>query len=351
MFKLKPLRDQVIVITGASSGIGLVTARTAANAGARVVLAARSEDSLRQLETELNANGAVALAVPTDVADSGAVAALAQAALDRFGQIDTWINDAGVSIYGPIEQVPIEDARRLFETNYWGVVNGSLEAVKHLKRSGGALINIGSTLSDRAIPIQGHYSASKHAVKGFTDALRMELEADKAPISVTLIKPAGINTPYTKHAKNLMQEEPSLPPPVYDPKLVADAILHAATHKVRDLFVGSGAKAMSAMGHYAPRISDYIMEGPIISQQKKPHTQATDREGSLHTPSNRLEERGDYEGMVRKTSLYTTGAKHPLVTLAIATVAAGAAVAGLMALLAPEETTTQKLKKRVMSSW
>lgn len=351
MAKLKPLRDQVIVITGASSGIGLVTARTAAKAGAKVVLAARSEEALRELESELNANGAVALAVPTDVADQAAVSRLADAALDRFGRIDTWVNDAGVSIYGNIEQVPVEDAKRLFETNYWGVVNGSLEAVKHLKSSGGALINIGSTLSDRAIPIQGHYSASKHAVKGFTDALRMELEADKVPISVTLIKPAGINTPYTQHAKNFMVEEPNLPPPVYDPQLVANAILHAATHKVRDLFVGSAGKAISAAGHYAPRLADYFMEGPMIAQQKKPNTWARNREGALYSAGNTLKERGDYPGYVRKTSLYTASTKHPLITLTLASLAGAAVVAALSSILAEDETTAQKLRRKAAALW
>src|SRR5213076_34618 len=110
----------------------------------------------------------------------------------RFGGFDTWVNNAGVSVYGRIEQVPIEDLRKIFETNFWGVVYGSRIAMEQMKNTGGggALINIGSTLSDRAIPLQGMYSASKHAVKGFTDALRIELESESAPVSVTLIKPA-----------------------------------------------------------------------------------------------------------------------------------------------------------------
>lgn len=353
MQRLKPLSEQVMVITGASSGIGLATARAACKAGARVVLAARSEEALAKLEAELNEKGVVALAVPTDVGDPAAVQMLARRAMDRFGRIDTWVNDAGVSIYGKIEEVTQADVRRLFETNYFGVVNGSVEAAKIMKEKGGAIINLGSTVSDRAVPIQGHYSASKHAVKGFTDALRMELEADRSPVSVTLIKPAAINTPYTKHAKNYMPEEPSLPPPVYDPQIVADAILYAATHRVRDMFVGSGGKAVSAAGHWAPRLTDRIMEGPIISMQKKRGTRAEDPEGALHNPGGGLEERGNYGGHVNRISVYTASRKHPYVSMAVAGLVAIAAGVMLAETLSP--SASQKLakaaRKQLPSLW
>jgi short-subunit dehydrogenase len=178
---------------------------------------------------------------------------IAEKAIERFGGFDTWVNNAGVSVYGSLLEVPIHDMRRLFETNLWGVIHGSLIAARHLKERGGVIINIGSTLSDRAIPIQGIYSASKHAVKGFTDSLRMELEAEEAPIYVSLIKPAAIDTPYTKHARNYMDREPKNPPPVYAPDVVAKVILRCATHPQRDVFVGAGGKLISAQGYYAPR--------------------------------------------------------------------------------------------------
>jgi len=187
--KLKQLADQVMVITGASSGIGLVTARMAAERGAKLVLAARSEVALRQLTEEIERSGGQAVFVVADVGEREQVRAIAQAADAAFGGFDTWVNNAGISIYGTLEVVPIDEMRRLFETNLWGVVYGSLEAAAHLKERGGALINVGSALSDRAVPLQGIYAASKHAVKGFTDALRMELEKAGAPVSVTLIKP------------------------------------------------------------------------------------------------------------------------------------------------------------------
>ena len=175
--KHKPLRDQVIVVTGASSGIGLATARMAAKGGACVVLAARSGAALAGIVAEIEAAGGQAVWVEADVGQRAEVEVIAAKAITAFGGFDTWVNNAGVSIYGPIRETTLEDQRRLFETNYWGVVNGSLIAAEHLRErpDGGAIVNVASILSDAPIPVQGVYSASKHAVKGFTNALRMEL--------------------------------------------------------------------------------------------------------------------------------------------------------------------------------
>jgi NAD(P)-dependent dehydrogenase (short-subunit alcohol dehydrogenase family) len=219
--RLKRLEDQVIVITGASSGIGLVTARMAAKRGAAgIVLNSRNEESLRAITDEINNSGSEAIYVVGDVGRLDDVRRVGEEAVKHFGEFHTWVNNAGVSIYGAVLDQSLEDQRRLFDTNYWGVVHGSIVACDHLRRSGGALINLGSVLSDRALPMQGTYCASKHAVKGYTDALRMELEKEGLPISVTLIKPSSIDTPYIRHAKNLMNVEPMNPPPVYAPETV-----------------------------------------------------------------------------------------------------------------------------------
>src|SRR5207248_10132026 len=202
---LKPLDQQVIVITGASSGIGLTTAETAARGGAKVVLAARSGRTLDEIVARINAAGGQAMAVVADVANRPEVERIAEAAVSRFGRIDTWVNDAGVAIYGRLDEVSEQDSRRLFDTNVWGVVNGSLVALPHLKKQGGALINIGSEVSEAVAPLLGMYSASKHAVKGFTDALRIEIDQlDKAPVSITLIQPTAVGTPFDEHGKNYM---------------------------------------------------------------------------------------------------------------------------------------------------
>ncbi|HYE19412.1 MAG TPA: SDR family oxidoreductase [Tepidisphaeraceae bacterium] len=318
--RLKPLSEQVVVITGASSGIGLVTARLAAQRGAKLVLVARSEQALRHLEEELNNAGHEALAVVADVGDQDDVRRVAEAAVTRFGGFDTWINNAGISIFGRLTHVPSEDHHRLFQTNFWGLVNGSLTAVGYLKgRGGGAIINIGSALSDRAIPVQGMYSASKHAVKGFTDALRMELEEEGAPISVTLIKPSSINTPFTRHAKNYMPNQAEVPAPVYAPDVVARTIVYCCEHAERDVFVGSAGKMVSALGHHAPRATDVYMERALFEAQQKESDapEARGRHDALFAPSEDLSERGDYEGMVRETSVYTKASLHPWISAGI----------------------------------
>jgi short-subunit dehydrogenase len=305
---LKNISEQVIVITGATSGIGLTTARMAARQGARLVLAARNIDALRQLEAELVADGALVLTVKTDVGSSGDVERLGAAALDRFGRIDTWINNAGISVYGSNEEVSLADKERLFQTNFWGVVNGSLQALKRMKKSGGAIINLGSELSDRAVPLQGMYSASKHAVKGFTDSLRMEIEKDGVPVAVTLIKPAGIDTMFTSHAKSYLLNEPELPAPLYAPEVVAQAILHAAQHPERDLAVGAASKLVGATAAHAPRLLDMFMKAFMFKQQQSDIPVAPGRSDALYAPSNieLQQRRGNRPAKVRESSVYTS---------------------------------------------
>jgi short-subunit dehydrogenase len=319
--RLKPLAEQVIVITGATSGIGLATARAAVARGARVVLGSRNEEALQQLVSELNARGERrATHVAGDVANRDDMERLASHAVVAFGGIDTWVNDAGVSIYGKLAEVEPDDHRRLFETDFWGVVHGSLVAIDHLRERGGALINVGSANSDYAAPLQGAFSATKHAVKGYTDALRMEVEAEGAPVSITLVKPGAIDTPYTAHARSYLDSFPKNPPPVYAPRTVARAILHAARHPQRDVFVGFGGKAISALGYWMPRTLDRVMERSLIRMQEsgRPRHGAT----ALHRSASALEERGEYatgdHGHVARTSLYTALSLRPVLSLAIA---------------------------------
>ena len=257
---------------------------------------------------------------------------IAETALQRFGGFDTWINDTGVTVFGRIEEIAIEDHRRLFETNFWGLVYGSLAAVRQLRTRGGALVKVGSVASDRAFPLEGMYSASKHAVKGFTDALRMELEKDGAPVSVSLIKPTAIATPLPQHAGNYMADEPTPPPPVYAPELVAEAILHCAQHPVRDLFVGRAAKALATSGAMAPRLTDKLMEATMFRQQHTGQPKRGSHGGSLYRPSHDLAERGEYQRHSFESSIYTKARMHPLVTGAAA-LGAGLAAVGIWQLL------------------
>lgn len=324
--RLKKLSDQIIVITGASSGIGLATARKAAREGARLVLAARSDDSLQQLEDEIRGRGGEAIHVDADVGSEEDVRRIANTAIGHFGGFDTWVNNAGVSIYGKCLDVSIADMKRLIDTNLWGVVYGSRIACEHLRSRGGALINVGSEVSDKAVPLQGIYSTSKHAVKGWTDALRMELEQDHLPISVTLVKPAAIDTPYTEHARNYLPDQPQHAAPVYAPESVAEAILYAVTTPVRDLFVGGGGKLVSSMAQWAPRLTDKVV-GKMLSSGTHSGRSANSGD-ALYDAGGGLRERGDYPGMVR-TSIYTKASIHPVLT-GLAAIGAGLAAAALL---------------------
>jgi short-subunit dehydrogenase len=263
----KKLANQVIVITGASSGIGLATARAAAEKGARLVLAARNEEALKTIVNDITIKGGKAVYVVADVAECGDIKKISEKAIAEFGTFDTWVNDAGSSIFGLMEEVSEEDHRRLFDVNFWGIVNGSLTALEQFKRTGGTLINLGSQVSDAAIPLQGMYSASKHAVKGFTDALRLEAEKNKYPVSITLIKPAAIATPFFEHAKNYTPEAPKVPEPYYKPEEVAHAILYAATNPVRDLNVGGSGKMMNVFYEIMPRFMDSMYKKVMFKSQ------------------------------------------------------------------------------------
>ena len=329
MIDLRPIADQVIVITGASSGIGLATSRLLARAGAKLVLVSRNAGELERLADECRRNGTQAVAAPADVGSFEDLERAAAAAIATFGRIDTWINNAGVAIFGTCEQVPLADHRRLFDTNYWGVVHGSLIAARYLRRSGGKIINTGSVLSDRAVMLQGPYSASKHAVKGFTDALRMELEEAGAPISVTLMKPSAIDTPYMEHARNYLGSEGTRnPPPSYDPALVAKAIAFACEHHRRELVVGFGGWAVAALGAIAPRTTDYVMEavGRITQETSNPGQRP--RRDNLYEAREDGAERSSLPGGSRKTSLFLEAQLHPATTLAGL---GGAVVAGAIA--------------------
>lgn len=322
--KLKPLAEQTIVITGATSGIGLATARRAAMGGARVILVARDEEALRLVRDELEAQGARADYVVADVGVREQVRRVVETAVERYGGFDTWVNDAGVGVYAKLEELSDEDHERLFQTNYWGVVYGSTEALKHLRQRGGALINIGSISSDMPAPILSAYTASKHAVKGFTDSLRLELMHAGAPVSVTLIKPSGIQTPFGDHAKNYMDAASQVPPPVYAPELVADAIIYAAQHPKRSLVVGGAGKMMTLLATTMPSLADRIFAKAFFKTARDESRPPQDSRG-LHRPGSGGRVYGEQQSHIRRMSLYTTARTRPLALLGAGVVAVGIA--------------------------
>jgi len=293
--ELKPIDQQVIVITGASSGIGMVTAMSAARGGASVIVAARSQQKLNSLVQQMHEAGARAIEVKADVSDRQQVQHIADVAISHFGRIDTWVNNAGMSIYGKLEEVSEQDSRRLFDINFWGVVNGSLVALPYLRQHGGALINLGSEVSEAVVPLQGMYSATKHAVKGFTDALRVEVEeVEQAPVAITLIQPTAVSTAFARHARNYMEQEPKLPDPQIDPQKVADAILEAAAKPTHHAKVGFQAKLNTFMANNAPSMADRMAAKYVDKQQEN----ATPR-----NPAGTLYESGEEAEMVEHSSV------------------------------------------------
>ena len=323
-FKPKSINDQVIVITGASSGIGLTTAEMAAKRGASVVLAARSESELHDAVERIRRKGGSAIAVAADVTDDRDVATIADRAVRQFGRIDTWVNNAGVGMYGKLVDQPIADKRRVFETDFWSVVYGCKAAVRQMRASGGTIINVGSETSDRSVPLLGIYSAAKHAVKAYTDALRMELEYDRVPVWLTLVKPGPIDTPFPEHSANYLDKEPKHMPPVYPPEEVAYAILRCAERRFREVVVGGVPRLQLAMATLAPRLTDLVMERQFFEGTKS--DQPSRSGDSLYRPSGERYGRRHGRQPGRSVSLYTRAAVSD-VARAAPLIALGAAVA------------------------
>ncbi|MDP9356497.1 MAG: SDR family oxidoreductase [Chloroflexota bacterium] len=329
--ELKPISQQVVVILGASSGIGRVTALRFAERGAKVVVAARSEPGLVSLVGEITARGGEAAYAVCDVADFTQVEAVAASAVSTFGRIDTWVNVAAVSVYASFEETSLEEFRRVMDVNFMGQVHGTKAALPHLRREGrGAIIAIASVESIVSLPLHSAYAASKHAVEGVIDALRRELLAEGAPISVTSVKPATINTPFFDNSRNKMDVKPKGPPPFYQPSVVADCVLYAAEHPVRDLFAGGAGKMMAMNQMLAPRLFDAVLARVAIPLQRRDEL-ATDGEGALYAPrtgDNRAE--GDFSEHALRFSPYTWTETHPLARVA----AAAGVLAGTGVLLA-----------------
>jgi NADP-dependent 3-hydroxy acid dehydrogenase YdfG len=304
---LKPIRDQVLVITGASSGIGRATALRFARRGASVVPIARGEAALESLRREIERFGGRAHPVVADVADWPQVERAAEEAVDRFGRIDTWVNNAAVALYATVAEADVEEMRRVLDVGLLGTVHGVKAALPHLQRQGrGAIINVASALGLRAVPLQAAYCAAKHGVKGFTDSLRTELEREGSGIAVTLVLPSSIDTPLFDHARSHLGVRPRPIPPVYAAEAVADAIVFAATHPRRDLAVGGAGKAFALLERISPALADaYLLRGDVGVRQQR-SDEPDDGVDNLFEPlddGGRV--RGRFGDEARQVSLYT----------------------------------------------
>jgi NAD(P)-dependent dehydrogenase (short-subunit alcohol dehydrogenase family) len=252
-------RVRTVVVTGGSSGLGRATALEFARRGWNVALIARGSRSLQAAANEVEAAGGRALALPLDVSDAKAVEAAADRVVREFGGIDVWINGAAVAEYAPFHEMTAEEFRRITEVNYLGSVYGIRAALKHMRpRDRGHIIQVGSVVSQRAIPLQSAYSGAKYGIRGVLDALNAELRHDRSRIRTTIVQPPGMNTPFFDHARNKMARRPMPTPPIYEPEVAARAIWRATIRKPRELWVG-GITTASAVAHVlAPGLMDRV---------------------------------------------------------------------------------------------
>ena len=284
--QFKPVGEQVVVLMGASSGIGRETAVRFARKGAKVVASARGEEGLDSLVQEIRDEGGEAIAVPADTSEFEQVKAVADRAVQEYGRLDTWVHLAAVGLFATFEQTTPEEFARVIDVNLMGQVYGAMAALPHIKREGrGALIHISSVEAKRSFPFHSAYGASKHGIDGFLEALRVELRHEGWPIGVTQVMPATINTPFFDKGRTKLGVKPVGVPPIYQPETVANMILYAGENPARDLVSGGAAQALILNQRLSPRILDAILTTRVgFSPQKTEEPRSEDDPDNLYAP-------------------------------------------------------------------
>ncbi len=278
-------RSEVVVITGASAGVGRATAQAFGRGGARVGLLARGRDGLEGAKAEVEAVGAKALVLPTDVSDAQAVEAAAGEVEERFGPIDVWVNNAMVSVFSPVKEMTAEEFRRVTEVTYLGTVYGTLAALKRmLPRNRGSIVQVGSALAYRGIPLQSAYCGSKHAIQGFTESLRSELIHDRSDVQLTMVQMPALNTPQFGWVRSRLPRKPQPVPPIFQPEVAAEAIVWAAQHRRNELWVGWPAVKAIWGNKLIPRELDYYLARTGYDSQQTDEPVDQDRKDNLWEP-------------------------------------------------------------------
>jgi NAD(P)-dependent dehydrogenase (short-subunit alcohol dehydrogenase family) len=253
-------RPEVVVITGASAGVGRATVRAFARLGAHIGLLARGHDGLDAARQEVEAVDGKALVLPTDVANDAQVEAAAAAVEAAFGPIDIWVNNAMVSVFSPVKEMTPEEFRRVTEVTYLGTVHGTMAALRRmLPRDHGTIVQVGSALAYRGIPLQAAYCGAKHAIQGFTESLRCELLHDGSHVRLTMVQLPALNTPQFGWVKNRLPHKGQPVPPIYQPEVAAEAIVWAAHHDRRELNVGLSTALVLLGNKLAPGVGDHYL--------------------------------------------------------------------------------------------
>jgi NAD(P)-dependent dehydrogenase (short-subunit alcohol dehydrogenase family) len=305
-------RPRVVVVTGGSSGVGRATARAFADEGASVGLLARGVEGLDATTKELEDRGVRALAVPTDVADAGQIGDAAGRVEDELGPIDVWVNDAMVTVFSPLEAITPDEFRRVTEVTYLGTVYGTMIALERMKRRDrGVIVQVGSALSYRAIPLQSAYSGAKYAVRGFTDALRCELEHERSNVRLTMVQLPALNTPQFGWARSRMPRRAQPVPPIYQPELAAQAIVWASRRPRREFNVAATTTATILAQKLWPGILDRYLARTGYDSQQTNEPEDPDRPDNLFSPvAIDAGARGTFDERSHATSVQWWAAKH-----------------------------------------
>jgi NAD(P)-dependent dehydrogenase (short-subunit alcohol dehydrogenase family) len=305
---------EVVVVTGASAGVGRAAARAFARRGARIGLLARGKAGLEGARRDVEELGGAALAIQTDVSDAVQVDSAAESVEREFGPIDIWVNDAMCSVFSPVKEMTAADYRRVTEVTYLGYVHGTLAALKRmLPRDRGCIIQVGSALAYRGIPLQSAYCAAKHAIQGFHDSLRAELLHDGSHVRVTMVQMPALNTPQFDWVKSRLPRKPQPVPPIYQPEVAADAIVWAAHHDRREWNVGASTAFVIAANKVAPGLGDWYLANQGYGSQQYDGRVDSDRRDNLYEPVDDQEDfgaNGEFDARSRSDSWQARLSRH-----------------------------------------
>lgn len=327
-------RQPTVVICGATAGVGRATAHAFAREGYRVALIARGADGLAETRTELEAQGAKVLAISADVADSEAIDRAAEQVETELGPIDVWVNSAMATVFGPVEQITAAEYKRVTDVTYLGFVHGTLAALRHMRpRDRGTIVQVGSALAYRAIPLQSAYCAAKFAVRGFTDSLRCELIHSKSRVKLTMVQLPAHNTPQFNWSRNKMPKRPQPVPPIHTPEVAAKAILRAATEAPRELWLGSASLKAIIGNMFMPGLLDKMMAKQAWSGQMTDEPANPEQPDNLYEPVDGLHRvEGRFDDQIKDNAIALsseTVGKLAVAGLAAVTVGAVALVASI----------------------